>query len=157
MRRSLLALVLVGCGHHGGAHGTDASQGDAVAGADANAASVCGDGIVQSTEACDGGPCCDASCQFVVPAGAVEVKPGDDLASIVAAHAAGTTYCVRAGEYRMQSVSPHDGDSFHGERGATLNGARLLGLVKEGSYWVQHDIAEHGQTGGECDVSYDGC
>src|SRR5262249_13200217 len=66
------------------------------------------------------------------------------------------TYCMRAGEYRMQSVSPHDGDSFHGERGATMTGARLLSPAKEGAYWVQHDIAEHGQTGGTCDTGYDG-
>src|SRR5436309_1490439 len=45
---------------------------------EADAAITCGDGVVQSNEACDEGPCCDATCGFVVPAGAIEVKPGDD-------------------------------------------------------------------------------
>jgi hypothetical protein len=135
----------------------DSPSGDARdASADAPV-SLCGNGVVDAGEACDGGPCCDTSCHFVVPAGAVEVKPGQDLGAVVAQHGPATTYCVRAGEYRMQSVSPHANDVFAAEHGADMTGARVLTLAKEGSYWVQHGITEQGQTGGMCQMGRDGC
>jgi hypothetical protein len=45
----------------------------------------------------------------------VQVRPGDDLARVAAAHAAGTTYCINDGDYSVTSnIGVQDGDSFIG-------------------------------------------
>jgi len=53
----------------GGAAGGDSTGGGATGGANGGGApsSVCGDGQVQGTEACDGEPICDANCSLMCP------------------------------------------------------------------------------------------
>jgi hypothetical protein len=59
--------------------------------------------------------------------GGVAIGTGDDAQSVVNAHAAGTTYLVKAGTHlRNFSVRPKSGDSFCGEPGAVLDGGRSL-------------------------------
>jgi len=58
----------------------------------------------------------------VVASGGVSVSPGDSLQKVVDAHPAGTTFVLKAGVYRRQSVKPKDGDVFVGESGAVLTG-----------------------------------
>jgi hypothetical protein len=57
----------------------------------------------------------------------VAIGAGDDAQSVVNAHAAGTTYIVKAGTHlRNFSVQPKSGDRFCGEPGAVLDGGRSL-------------------------------
>jgi len=59
--------------------------------------------------------------------GGVAIGAGDDAQSVVDAHAAGTTYLVKAGIHQRNfSVRPKSGDSFCGEPGAVLDGGRSL-------------------------------
>jgi hypothetical protein len=60
------------------------------------------------------------------PAGAVHVAVGTDIQALVNAAPAGTTFWLEAGEHRMQSITPKNGQTFLGEEGASLNGSRLL-------------------------------
>lgn len=48
--------------------------------------------------------------------------PGDNIQSAVDANPAGTTFILKAGTHRRQSVSPKDGNTFVGESGAVLDG-----------------------------------
>lgn len=56
------------------------------------------------------------------PSGSVEVVPGTDLQGLVNSHGTGTTFFLRAGTHRRQSVSPKDGMTFIGETGAVMTG-----------------------------------
>lgn len=61
-----------------------------------------------------------------IPAGAVSVAPGQSIQAAVDASPAGTTFVLKSGVHREQSVVPKHGDTFIGERGTVLSGARLL-------------------------------
>ena len=56
----------------------------------------------------------------------IEISPGEDIQAIVDANPAGSTYILKSGTHRMQEIWPKDGDTYIGEEGAVLNGARLL-------------------------------
>jgi hypothetical protein len=57
----------------------------------------------------------------------VTIGTGDDAQRVVSAHAAGTTYLIKAGTHlRNFSVQPKSGDTFCGEPGAVLDGGRSL-------------------------------
>ncbi|GJD79329.1 right-handed parallel beta-helix repeat-containing protein [Methylobacterium gregans] len=70
------------------------------------------------------------------PAGAVRVAPGGSIQSAALRAGVGGTICLAAGLYRMQEVAPLAGQSFLGEPGTILNGARILtGFERAGAYW----------------------
>jgi parallel beta-helix repeat protein len=65
------------------------------------------------------------------------IYPGQSIQAKVNSYAAGTTFYLKPGVHRMQMVTPKSGNTFVGEAGAILNGARLLTtFTKSGSYWV---------------------
>ena len=74
----------------------------------------------------------------------VNLKPGDDIVSIVDAHSANTTYVFAAGVYRLtEIINPHDGDKFVGPCGsppcgngvsAILNGSQVMAPVFNSTY-----------------------
>lgn len=67
----------------------------------------------------------------------VVVNPGDNIAILVNREPPGTTFLIKAGIHRLQSVEPKDGDSFIGESGATLDGAQnLTRFSRSGRLWV---------------------
>jgi hypothetical protein len=71
---------------------------------------------------------------------------------------AGTTFRIRAGTYRLQSIVPKDGDAFVGEPGATLSGAKLVNeFTRQGQYWVAKLHAERSPKRGECAEDAPGC
>jgi len=81
------------------------------------------------------------------PSGAKVVNPGDDLASLVSNSPTGTSFFLKSGVYRMQSVQVKDGDTFLGELGATMSGARVLtSFSREGSYYVAAGQTQHGDS-----------
>jgi len=60
-------------------------------------------------------------------------------------YAAGTTFLIKAGVHRMQSVTPKSGMTFTGEPGTILSGARLLTtFAHQGAYWVAGGQTQQG-------------
>jgi hypothetical protein len=71
----------------------------------------------------------------------VAISPGQNIQSVVDSHPAGTTFLLKAGVHRNQTITPRTGDSFVGEisgstRMTILSGARVLsGWVLDGTRW----------------------
>jgi len=57
-----------------------------------------------------------------VPSGGVVVRAGESIQGAVDANPVGTTFVVKAGVHKGQSVKPKAGDTFVGEPGAVLDG-----------------------------------
>ena len=61
------------------------------------------------------------------PAGAVNISPGQDIASIVSSHPAGTSFCVLAGTHQPSSpINMKAGDSLIGQFGAIIDGTNVV-------------------------------
>lgn len=87
-------------------------------------------------------PSATATC-LRAPAGAVRVRPADNLAALAQSHPAGTSFELLAGTHRAVQVNPKDGQKFYGERDAacgrlaTVSGAvPVSGWQKVGTVWV---------------------
>lgn len=88
---------------------------------------------------------------IAVPAGAITIAPGQDLAAVAAANPAGSTFLLLAGTHRLQSVEPKDGTVFVGAPGAVLSGARLLrSFTASGGGWYVDGQTQQGVRQGEC-------
>jgi parallel beta-helix repeat protein len=62
--------------------------------------------------------------------------PGDNLRTKITAAGSGATLTFQPGIYRMQTITPKTGQSFIGQPGAVLSGAkRLTGWVRSGTVW----------------------
>jgi hypothetical protein len=84
----------------------------------------------------------------------VTLRPGANLQDSVAKYAGGTTFQLKAGVYRMQSVTPKSGMSFIGEAGTVLSGARLLtSFTRSGSNWVASNQTQQGEVVAEIRAS----
>ena len=70
--------------------------------------------------------------------GAVKLSPGTEVASVVAAHPPGTTYCFDPGLYRLtQTIAPKDRDRLIGAPGTVLSGAKLIAnWTQKGNLWI---------------------
>jgi hypothetical protein len=67
----------------------------------------------------------------------LSIVPGEDIQARVNAAPPGATFLLKPGLHRMQSIVPRNGDTFTGESGTVLSGARLLTtLVRSGSAWI---------------------
>lgn len=87
-----------------------------------------------------------------IPANAVVIDPGESIQEAVDAHPEATAFLIKAGVHRLQQVSPKNGNTFVGEPGAVLSGARrLTEFIREGSYWVATGQTQAGQVHGFCD------
>lgn len=76
------------------------------------------------------------------------IYPGEDIQARVAAAPRGATFIVKAGVHRLQTIIPRSGDTFVGEPGTVLSGARLLTTaVRSGSYWVVADMTQENPRG----------
>ncbi len=56
----------------------------------------------------------------------VSLSPGSNLQAAIDAAPPGTTFLLQAGVYRMQSLSPKNGDVFTGQGAVDLNGSQIL-------------------------------
>ncbi|WP_165553790.1 right-handed parallel beta-helix repeat-containing protein [Kribbella capetownensis] len=67
----------------------------------------------------------------------VSVHPSEDVQSVIDAHAAGTTYCLSPGVYRLeQPLEPKRGDALIGRQGAVVSGSKVLtGWRRNGGVW----------------------
>jgi hypothetical protein len=89
-------------------------------------------------------------------------QPGQDIAAIVAGQPAGTTFRFAPGVYRRVQITPKSGQTFIGEPGAILSGARVLeGFQADGNHWSIGGQTSQLFGGGPCDSfegrSYNGC
>ncbi|WP_447971647.1 right-handed parallel beta-helix repeat-containing protein [Nitrospira sp. M1] len=81
----------------------------------------------------------------------IKVNPGTNIQSLVERHPPGTKFVLKKGVHRLQRIVPKNGNSFVGEAGAILSGAReLTGFVKKGKYWVVTGQTQQGQVHGKC-------
>lgn len=70
---------------------------------------------------------------LTVPAGAIVLKVGQNLQSIVSSKAAGAVFLVKAGVHNRQSIVPKNGMTFIGEPGAVLDGGGATQFAFSGS------------------------
>jgi NPCBM/NEW2 domain/Right handed beta helix region len=86
------------------------------------------------------------------------IYPGEDIQEQVNASPAGTTFVLKAGYHRMQTISPKEGNVFSGEVGAIVSGASLLtNFGRSGSYFVATGQTQQGVVHGYCEDGYPGC
>src|SRR6266852_2129316 len=91
-------------------------------------------------------------------AATINVFPTQVIQTAVNANPSGTTFVIAAGLYRMQSVTPKDGDVFLGQPGAILNGSRqLTSFARSGSYYIAGGQTQHGTAVGVCLSGYTAC
>jgi len=97
--------------------------------------------------------------RLAVAGASVTVKPGDNLSALVQQQPPGTTFAIKAGVYRLQSIQPKSGDSFVGETGAILSGAQVLsGFTQSGQLWSATTGVAGGPTDrGKCKDEHPGC
>ena len=99
----------------------------------------------------------------------VTVRSDDDLAAIIRDNPAGTTFVLETGIHRATDLIVKDGQSFIGQPGAVVSGARLLdSWTHSGEHWLRSGLpkaldtssmpmAEHGVTSpGREDLFVDG-
>lgn len=87
------------------------------------------------------------------PDGAVWIALGQDAQHVVDANPAGTTFVFAAGTHRLRAaIVPRLGDTFLGEPGAILSGARVLDVFEQvGDLWAARGQTQQGYVGpGSC-------
>jgi hypothetical protein len=88
----------------------------------------------------------------------VTIHPGDNIQRQVDQQASGTTFVFTSGVYRLQSITPKNGDSFIGDPGAILTGAKLLSSFKpQGRSWVAVEHILPVNAPGKCLSDYPAC
>lgn len=88
----------------------------------------------------------------------IVLTPGTDLGSAVSAQPSGTTFLLKAGVHRQQTITPKDNDVFLGESGTIISGAMLVAnFTQNGSYWVAPGPTQPEGVNGQCDSSHPMC
>jgi parallel beta-helix repeat protein len=94
------------------------------------------------------------------PAAAVDIYPGQNIQQVVNSYPWGTTFVLKSGVHRMQTITPRTGDRFYGEWGSVLSGARqLTSFSRSGAYWYASGQTQQGSViqGAQCDSGYPRC
>jgi hypothetical protein len=88
----------------------------------------------------------------------VRVESGDSIQEAIDSSPADSLILVAAGEHREQSVVPKEGQHILGEKGAILNGSRLLtDFSPIDDLWVHRGIELDGEESGRCRWEAQGC
>jgi len=88
----------------------------------------------------------------------VTVAPGTNIQNLVSSRPEGTTFILQAGVHRMQTITPRNNQTFIGENGTVLSGARVLtGWQREGNLWYVTGQTQEGRPHGECRSSAPRC
>jgi parallel beta-helix repeat protein len=91
-------------------------------------------------------------------AASTEISPGEDIQARVNTMPPGTSFLLKTGLHRLQTISPRAGDTFTGEPGTVLSGARLLtDFTRAGAYWVASGQTQQGVVHGICMAGYSRC
>ncbi len=118
---------------------------------------------VTATSVADGSKKASASVALAAPAAApvsnaVQVYPGNNVAGIVSAAPAGTTFHLNGGVYRLQQIVPLTGDTFIGDSNTDLTGAVVLtNFSNVGGLYVAAFTGTPGQSHGQCVSSAPAC
>jgi parallel beta-helix repeat protein len=92
------------------------------------------------------------------PPDAVELTQNDPIQAAVDKALDGATFCLKAGIHRLQSVRPKNDQTFIGEAGAIMSGARQLKFFERaGKYWVATNIKIHRARSGACSKEAPNC
>jgi Right handed beta helix region/FG-GAP-like repeat len=87
----------------------------------------------------------------------VNLNPTQNVAAIVNANAAGTTFVFAPGLYNDVSITPKNGDSFIGEGSVTLTGSiPITGWASSGGYWSAGGFPANGFSPGTAAAGRDG-
>jgi parallel beta-helix repeat protein len=87
----------------------------------------------------------------------VIINPGDSIQKAVDSNPEGTAFTIKAGVYRLQQVIPRNGNTFIGEPGAIMSGAKLLSsFTQAGNNWVASRQTQQGHGAGLCRLNPDG-
>ncbi len=96
-----------------------------------------------------GGPATGAPLAFA--AGTVTINPGDDIQAAVNNNPNGTTFVIKAGVHRFQTIVPKTNDVFVGETAGNgahlsiLSGAKVLtSFTQQGNLWVASGQTQQG-------------
>ncbi|MBT8166165.1 MAG: right-handed parallel beta-helix repeat-containing protein [Acidimicrobiia bacterium] len=93
-----------------------------------------------------------------VPSNAIRINPGTSIQSVVDRSGGDATFLLGAGVHRQQQVQPKSGQTFIGEAGAFMNGARVLsGWQRDGSTWYVTGQTQSGRQHGSCVSSAPEC
>lgn len=74
----------------------------------------------------------------------VPITAGQDIMAAVNANPAGTAFALRAGVYRLQTITPKPGDTFTGEAGTVLSGAKVLTGATGTGPWIYTGQTQEG-------------
>ena len=82
----------------------------------------------------------------IVPPSPGDIKPGEDIQARINAGATGTVFTLKAGMHRLTTpLAPKQGQTFVGEAGAIVSGARLLTTFsRSGTAWVAAGQTQQG-------------
>jgi hypothetical protein len=81
----------------------------------------------------------------------IALRPGDNVAEIVARAPVGTTFHIDPGIYRLQYAHPKDGQKFIGKGEVVFNGATILSDWRRvGGFWVAEGPKARSDSGGRC-------
>ena len=93
-----------------------------------------------------------------IPSNAVRIDPGTNVQDVVSSHGEGTTFLLGAGIHRMQEIRPKNNQTFIGESGAVLSGARVLdGWQRDGNAWFVGGQSQEGRMHGSCEPGHGRC
>jgi parallel beta-helix repeat protein len=88
----------------------------------------------------------------------IAVAPGQSLQAAINAAPEGATFLIKAGIHRNDSATPKNGQTFVGEAGAILSGARLLtSFTRSGAAWAASGQTQQGAGGGQCRTTSPQC
>ncbi|MBD3391456.1 MAG: hypothetical protein GF418_05355 [Chitinivibrionales bacterium] len=88
----------------------------------------------------------------------VTVAVGDNIQSAVNANPGTTVFVLEQGTHRLQSVEPKSGNTFIGEYGAIMSGARVLeDWQQDGGRWYHDGQTQENPEGSGCTDDYPAC
>jgi hypothetical protein len=88
------------------------------------------------------------------------VDVADDVQAVIDSHPPGSTFCLSAGIHRLETpLVPRHGDAIVGERGAVLNGSKVLTDWRSNGrvWWTNGFLPPDPATNGECGESVTTC
>jgi parallel beta-helix repeat protein len=94
------------------------------------------------------------------PCEGIVIAVADDVQAVIDSHPPGTTFCLSAGIHRLDTpLVPRHGDAIVGERGAVLNGSKVLtDWHSDGRlWWTNGFLPPAPATNGECVESVTTC
>jgi Right handed beta helix region len=92
------------------------------------------------------------------PKDTIAVGVGASIQKIVDAAPEGASFCIKSGVHRLQTILPKNRQKFFGDKGAVLNGARLLDhFDRSGDFWVAPGPEERAPAYGVCLGSRPAC